>query len=86
MIKHISELRKIKPHAGLKFELLSHEEAAKVRAAHRPTPIHSRTSPAEYTRILLEAKNGEVAPGEADRRIVQKGGLVRVRPLPKPPR
>ena len=86
MIKHINELRKLGPRKDLKFRVLSHEEAAQVRAAQRPRPVTPRTSSAEYTRILLDAKEGKVAPGEADRRIVQKGGLVRVQPLPKPPR
>ena len=55
--------------------------APSLSSVPRPVPA----SPAEYTRILLNAKNGDISPGEADRQIVQRGGKVRVNPLPSPP-
>jgi hypothetical protein len=85
VIKHINEL-KGKPRREGTWRVLPPEEAERVRAAHRPTPISPRTSPAEYTRILLDAKEGRLSEGEANRRITKQGGPVKVRPLPKPPR
>lgn len=38
-----------------------------------------------YTDILMRAKEGDIAPGEADRQITKLGGRVRVNPLPKVP-
>lgn len=41
-------------------------------------------TPEAYTRTILAAKEGEISPGEADRRIVRAGGRVKVRPIPQP--
>jgi hypothetical protein len=49
-----------------------------------PLPPIPRT-PEEYTRTILAAKNGEISPGEASRRIAAGGGSNRVIPLPSPP-
>jgi len=46
----------------------------------RPLP----PTPEAYTRTLLEAKEGKISPGEADRRIARMGGRVKVRPIPQP--
>ena len=54
-------------------------EIARRLAARRPPP-----SPEAYQRELLRAKEGEISPGEADRRIAKMGGRVRVRPIPQP--
>lgn len=87
MIQHINELRRAPPRKGLRFRLLSHEEAAHVHADHEARKVTSIDRPGhhEYTRILLAAKEGGLAPGEADRRISRMGGQVRIKPLPKPP-
>ncbi len=42
-------------------------------------------TPEQYTRTLLEAKEGKISPGEADRRISKAGGKVKVKPSPRPP-
>lgn len=87
MIRHIDSLRG-KPKREGTWRVLSHAEAARVRhvhaSAHKVTSI-DRTHPQEYTRILLAAKDGDLPPGEADRRISKLGGKVRTRPLPRPP-
>ncbi len=42
-------------------------------------------TPEAYHRSVIEAaKNGDISPGEADRRISAAGGKVRVRPIPQP--
>ncbi len=55
-------------------------EAAKRIAARRSMP----PTPQAYHRTLLDAKEGRISPGEADRRIAAAGGKVRVRPIPQP--
>lgn len=86
MIRHISAL-KHDTRKGLKFRLLSHQEAAPIIRQHNAQKVTAidRPSPHEYTRILLAAKEGDIAPGEADRRIARMGGRVGVSKLPKPP-
>ena len=43
-------------------------------------------TPEAYHRSVIEAaKRGDITPGEADRRIAQTGGRVKVKPLPTPP-
>ncbi len=42
------------------------------------------STPEAYHRTLLDAKEGRISPGEADRRIAAAGGKVRVRPIPQP--
>jgi len=54
------------------------------RARPRQTPI-SRMSSQEAMRTLLQAKEGDISPGEASRRISRGGQSVRVKPLPRPP-
>lgn len=51
------------------------------KATVRPLP----PTPEAYTRTILEAKEGKISPGEADRRIVKMGGKVRVKPIPQAP-
>lgn len=43
------------------------------------------TTPEQYTRTILAAKEGELTPGEASRRIARGGGSSKVKPLPPPP-
>lgn len=57
-------------------------------AGQKVKPIALRRPPAsreEYTRILLAAKEGEISPGEADRRIARLGGRVKVLRRPQEP-
>lgn len=41
-------------------------------------------SPEAHLRTLLDAKEGLISPGEADRRITRNGGRVKVKPIPQP--
>lgn len=43
------------------------------------------TTPEGYTRTLLEAKEGRLSPGEADRRISKGGGSTKVKRIQPPP-
>jgi hypothetical protein len=43
------------------------------------------STPEQYTRTLLDAKEGKISPGEADRRIAKAGGKVKIKPLPQIP-
>jgi len=88
MIKHISDL-KDKPRRAGTWRVLSHEEAARVRAQDTAERNAHRLPPEAYTKFLLQAKHGEIAPGEADRRVAKYGGSTKVqpiRPFPRPPR
>lgn len=75
----------MRPRKGLQFRLLSHTEAAVVRDREAARRNMSRMPPSEYTRILLDAKEGIIKPGDADRKISRNGGRVSVTPLPRPP-
>ena len=84
MIKHIDTLRG-QPRREGSWRVLPDAEAAQLRARDAAQQNIVRTSPEAYTRILLDAKEGNLSPGEADRRISKSGGKVRVMPLRRPP-
>jgi hypothetical protein len=88
MIKHFNELfdPKHKSLKGYTWRILSPEEAAKARAEDARERNAHKLPPEAYTRFLLQAKEGDISGGEADRRIAKFGGHVSVRPLRKPPR
>jgi len=67
--------------ADFLFELTP-EEFARLKSAPEPHKLPA----AEYTRMILAAKDGEISPGEAERRIRKYGGNLRIFPLPKPPK
>lgn len=67
------------PKPGHQYRMMTHEETARIRSR---IPAHKLPA-SEYTRIMLAAKDGSLAPGEADRRIVRKGGRVSINPLPR---
>lgn len=85
MIRPYEQIHQLATRKGLKYRLLSHEESARVRARDAASRNAHKLPPSEYTRVLLRAKDGELHPGEADRRIIKMGGRVRVQPLPRPP-
>jgi hypothetical protein len=63
-------------------EVMVPRQAGNIKPLRRP-PMPATAE--EYTRILLKAKEGEIAPDEATRRIVKLGGSGKVRPLRRPP-
>lgn len=83
-----------KPTLGRVARAIVERDAGAPRLSKPPTPppdvvtpiAPPAASPQEYTRILLDAKEGKIAPGEADRRIARAGGPVKVKPLIKPSR
>lgn len=86
MLSHEEFMRKhAEPKPGWRYRVLPEHEA---RAVREQSPQHNahRLPPAEYTRILLRAKDGDIAPGKADTLIHKLGGPIRVRPIPRPPR
>lgn len=86
-MRHISALKN-DTRKGLKIRFITNPaEAAPIIARHNAQKVTAidRPSPHEYTRILLAAKEGDISPGEADRRIVRMGGRAGVSKLPKPP-
>lgn len=83
MIRHINELLSPKhpSRKGWSVRVLSPMEAAKARAEHaREANVH-KLPPEAYTRFLLQAKEGDISPDEATRRILKYGGTTGVRPL-----
>lgn len=84
MIKHISLLKARKPRKDLEFSIATPEEAAVLRAADARERNTARMHPAEYTRLILRAKDGDLAPDEANRRILRFGGSTKLRKFPGP--
>jgi hypothetical protein len=82
-IRHISEL---KGHGqkGLKFRVIPPDEMKRIEAQNKPQSVQ-HLSKEEYTRIMLKAKEGDIAPDEAHRRIVKLGGNIKLRRLPQFP-
>ena len=78
-VRHARELIDSKRRGTL--VLLSPLEFAKLKNAPEPHQL----PPEEYTRMILAAKNGEITPGEADRRLRRYGGRTNILPMPKPP-
>lgn len=81
MIKHISLLKNRVGRKDLEFSIATPEEAAVLRAQDARERNTARMHPAEYTRLILRAKDGDMAPGEADRRILRFGGTTKLRRL-----
>ena len=77
--RHINEL--IGSSKRGKLILLTPEQAARLRAQPEPHKLPA----SEYTRMILAAKDGEISPGEAERRLRKYGANLRIMPLPRPP-
>lgn len=72
-----------KPVVGGMVRSVIGRDGAPVSAGPPLPPIPS--TPEQWQRTILAAKDGELSPGEAARRIARGGGSNAVKPLPPPP-